>query len=116
MKKLVLFLLIFPVVSFNKISLDNNIILLSDPTVLEDKGKYFLYGTRSGGSNKTNDGFLVYESNNLLDWKAKGYALKKGDAYGNKGFWSPQVFKNGEFYVMVYTIKVNCEHENMFSF
>ena len=103
MKKLLLILMIFPIVSFNKISLNNNIILLSDPTVLEDKGKYYLYGTRSGGSDKTNDGFLVYESTNLIDWEAKGYALKKGDAYGNKGFWSPQVFKNGEFYVMAYT-------------
>ena len=50
MKKLLLILMIFPIVSFNKISLNNNIILLSDPTVLEDKGKYYLYGTRSGGS------------------------------------------------------------------
>ena len=37
MKKLLLILMIFPIVSFNKISLNNNIILLSDPTVLRIK-------------------------------------------------------------------------------
>ena len=89
--------------SFNKISSEKNDILLSDPTILEEKGRYYLYGTRSGGFNKTNDGFLVYESTNLKHWTEKGYALKKGDAYGNKGFWSPQVFKKEELFVMVYT-------------
>lgn len=86
----------------HKIYLEKNDILLSDPTVLEEKGRYYLYGTRSGGSDKTNDGFLVYESTDLQHWKSKGYALKKGDAFGNKGFWSPQVFKKEESYVMVY--------------
>ena len=32
-----------------------------------------------------------------------GYALKKGDSYGSKGFWAPQVFRyNGKYY-MAYT-------------
>ncbi|MEK9603534.1 MAG: glycoside hydrolase family 43 protein [Flavobacteriaceae bacterium] len=78
-------------------------ILLSDPTIFFEKGKYYLYGTSSGGAKKTNDGFFVYESDNLYDWKPRGFALRKGDAYGAKGFWAPHVFKNGKKYCMVYT-------------
>tara|TARA_A100001011_G_scaffold391723_1_gene477794 strand:+ start:1148 stop:2149 length:1002 start_codon:yes stop_codon:yes gene_type:complete len=82
-------------------------ILLADPTILHENGKYYLYGTTSGGIEKTNNGFLVYESNNLYNWKSKGYALRKEDVYGDKGFWAPQVFKNGGKYGMVYTANEN---------
>ncbi len=78
-------------------------ILLADPTILYDNKKYYLYGTISGGPGKTNDGFLVYESDDLSNWKSKGFALKKGNAFGDQGFWAPHVFKNGEKYYMVYT-------------
>ena len=78
-------------------------ILLADPTILNDNANYYLYGTTSGGAGKTNDGFLVYESDDLYNWKPRGFALKKGDAYGDQGFWAPHVFKNGEKYYMVYT-------------
>ena len=66
-------------------------ILLADPTVLHDNENYYLYGTISGGAGKTNDGFLVYKSDDLNNWKPKGFALKKGDAFGEKGFWAPHV-------------------------
>lgn len=78
-------------------------ILLADPTILSDEGKYYLYGSTSGGKDSTNRGFLVYESDDLLEWKRKRYALKKGDAYGDTGFWAPHVVKwNGSYY-MIYT-------------
>ena len=82
-------------------------ILLADPTILHENGKYYLYGTTTGGIESPKNGFLVYESNNLYNWKSKGYALRKEDAYGDKGFWAPQVFKNGEKYGMVYTANEN---------
>ena len=82
-------------------------ILLADPTILHENGKYYLYGSTSGGLERTNNGFLVYESNNLYNWRSRGYALSKGDAYGDKGFWAPQVFKNGGKYGMVYTANEN---------
>jgi len=80
----------------------NDTIYLADPTIFLDKGVYYLYGT-SG-----NEGFLVYASSDLKNWtkptgKNKGFALKKGDAFGNKGFWAPQVFKRGKNYFMAYT-------------
>ena len=82
-------------------------ILLADPTVLHDNENYYLYGTISGGAGKTNDGFLVYKSDDLNNWKPKGFALKKGDAFGEKGFWAPHVLKNNDTYVMVYSADEN---------
>jgi beta-xylosidase len=86
---------------------DDYNIFLADPTILLDNGKYYLYGSTAGGIDSTNNGFLVYESNDLLVWKRKGYALVKGDAYGDKGFWGPQVFKKGNLYYMVYVANEN---------
>ncbi|WP_299289070.1 glycoside hydrolase family 43 protein [uncultured Mucilaginibacter sp.] len=77
-------------------------IYLADPTIFLDKGIYYLYGTSS------EQGFLVYQSRDLKKWvgpagKTNGFALAKGDAYGSKGFWAPQVFKIGNTYYMAYT-------------
>ena len=77
-------------------------IRLADPTIFADKGRYYLYGT-SG-----NQGFLVYESSDLVRWKgpvgkSKGYALSKGDSFGRSGFWAPQVFRYRGIYYMAYT-------------
>lgn len=77
-------------------------IYLADPTIFFDKGNYYLYGT-SG-----DQGFFVYRSTDLKNWTGpagskNGYALKKGDAFGTKGFWAPQVFKRGQTYYMAYT-------------
>lgn len=82
-------------------------IFLADPTVFYEEGTYYLYGT--GGSR---DGFLVYTSANLKDWKGPvgvndGYALVKGQSYGTKGFWAPQVFKYQGKYYMAYTADEN---------
>lgn len=86
---------------------DSQDIMLADPTIFYENGKYYLYGSTSGGADRTNNGFMVYESNNLYNWKPRGYALRKGDAFGDKGFWAPHVFKNEEKYGMVYTANEN---------
>ena len=77
---------------------------MADPTIFHYKGTYYLYGT--GGDS--NNGIMVYTSTNLKKWKGpngikNGYALTKGDSFGTKGFWAPQVFlHNGKIY-MAYT-------------
>lgn len=77
-------------------------LFLADPTIFADKGKYYLYGTGS------NQGFLVYESADLANWRpakesAGGFALKRGESFGSGGFWAPQVFKYKGSYYMAYT-------------
>lgn len=80
-------------------------IYLADPSIFYHKKIYYLYGT---GGNNANQGFTVYTSRDLKNWEgpkgaADGYALRKGDAFGTKGFWAPQIFYyQGQFY-MAYT-------------
>jgi beta-xylosidase len=73
-------------------------IRLADPTIFYEDHTYYLYGTGSP------DGFEVYTSGDLKAWKRQErHALLKGDSYGSKGFWAPQVFKYHKRYYMAYT-------------
>jgi len=77
-------------------------IALADPTIFLDNGNYYLYGTSS------DKGFEVYQSTDLKNWKGpvgknNGFALVKGESFGSKGFWAPQVFKHKNTYYMAYT-------------
>lgn len=81
---------------------------LADPTIVNFDGTYYLYGTVAGGPATTNDGFPVYTSANLEQWVGPcgardGFALKRGDTFGDKGFWAPQVFRRDGKYYMAYT-------------
>lgn len=81
---------------------NNSNIFLADPTIFYNNGTYYLYGT---GGIEYKDGFAVYTSADLSVWKGpvglnNGYALKKGNVYGDTKFWAPQVFKyNSKFYM-----------------
>ena len=87
-------------------------ILLADPTIFFDNGVYYLYGTTTGETPLNGEGFMVYTSTDLKKWKGpvgvqNGLALKKGDAFGTKGFWAPQVFKYENKLYMIYTADEN---------
>jgi len=77
---------------------------LADPAMLSNKGIYYLYGTVERNAN---NGFTVYTSKDMKTWKKdttknSGFALKKGEAYGSKSFWAPQVFKMNKTFYMAY--------------
>jgi beta-xylosidase len=77
-------------------------LLLADPHIFFHDGIYYLYGT--GNSSQ---GFLVYTSVNMRDWQGPkgrrdGFALRKGDAFGNSKFWAPQVFRYHDRFYMAY--------------
>lgn len=81
--------------------------MLADPTIFENNGTYYLYGTKNN-PNVQGEGFLVYTSTNLKDWEGPagahdGFAFKKGDGYGTTGFWAPQIFKYNNKFYMAYT-------------
>lgn len=86
----------------------DSIIHLADPSIFNDGAAYYLYGTTEG---KTGNGFLVYTSKDLAKWSLpatnEGYALKKGDVYGTKGFWAPQVFAFHNKFYMAYVANEN---------
>jgi len=84
-----------------------NQIYLADPTIFSNNGAYYLYGTKEDISIP-GEGFLVYTSSDLINWEGPmgatdGFALKKGDAFGTKGFWAPQIFKHLDKFYMAYT-------------
>jgi beta-xylosidase len=93
------FFLVVTVISLNSfsqtvpVSDDSSTIYLADPTITADKKIFYLYGTAGRG---TLGGFPVYTSKDLKSWKlsgiSNGYALMKGAAFGDRGFWAPQVF------------------------
>ena len=86
---------------FNKTDLPkgtykNPLIEGADPFVLTHDGKYYLY------SSNADDGFKVFTSEDMSNWRDCGYCLKKGDVVGEKWFWAPEItYKNKKFY-MVY--------------
>nr|WP_294784543.1 glycoside hydrolase family 43 protein [uncultured Flavobacterium sp.] len=86
-------------------------VLLADPTVFYNNGLYYLYGTTSGDT-PIGEGFQVYTSSDLKAWKGpvgaqNGLALKKGDTFGDKGFWAPQVLSYNNKFYMIYTANEN---------
>ncbi len=82
-----------------------NAMFLADPTIFHYHNMYYLYGT--GGEGNKDSGFFVYTSADMHNWQGpsgttNGYALAKGDAYGAKGFWAPQILHYKDSFYMAY--------------
>lgn len=108
--KINLILFFFGLTVFGQ-ELEKDQIYLADPTIFEENGTYYLYGTK-GDPRIDGEGFLVYTSKDLKKWEGPsgvndGFALKKGTAFGTKGFWAPQIFKHENNYYMAYTANEN---------
>lgn len=87
-----------------------------DAFLLEYDGTYYIYCTTENDTpaftsdhpyfetdKNGEDGIEVHVSKNLIDWENGGYCLKKGDAFGERWFWAPEVsYYKGRFY-MVYS-------------
>jgi xylan 1,4-beta-xylosidase len=87
-------------------------VFLADPTIFYDKGTYYLYGTTGDNTPLNGQGFMVYTSSDLNKWtgpagKQGGLVLKKGDSFGDKGFWAPQVIAYNKKFYMIYTANEN---------
>ncbi|MBO7741461.1 MAG: family 43 glycosylhydrolase, partial [Victivallales bacterium] len=70
---------------------------LADPFILLHEGVYYAYGTYSG------EGIAVYTSTDLKRWKPAGLALNRKDVWGNQWFWAPEVYKDGDEFIMYYS-------------
>jgi beta-xylosidase len=81
-------------------------ITLADPTIyVADDNSFYLYGTDGTDSNH---GFPAYHSSDLTEWTPTlSLPLAKGDAFGTKWFWAPQVLKHIGKYYMFYTADEN---------
>lgn len=84
---------------------NDSTIYLADPTIFPYKGKFYLYGT---DGFTTDSGFHAYISNDLQHWKPlPKRALTKGESFGSKGFWAPQVFEYHHKFYIAYTANEN---------
>ena len=62
---------------------------LADPFILYHNNVYYAYGTSS------DEGFEVFLSDNLSEWKKHPeMLLKKDESFGEKWFWAPEVYYN----------------------
>ena len=79
---------------------------VGDPFILYDEGVFYLYGTtrRYVDPTKIVEGFEVYYSTDLINWKDGGAAFTpgKGDWCTDR-LWAPEVYKIGDKYYMYYT-------------
>ncbi len=76
-------------------------IVIRDPFVLNEGGKYYLYGTRSLTCWGEADGFDAYVSSDLENWEGPVEIFHKTEDFPyDKNYWAPEVHKyNGSFYM-----------------
>lgn len=73
-----------------------------DPYILDNAdGTYYMYGTGGGAI----DGFSVYSSTNLVDWKYENqvYHGNTSESWCISAFWAPEVYKFNEKYYLFYS-------------
>jgi beta-xylosidase len=72
---------------------------IADPMVLKEGPTYYLYGTTNPG-----DGFMVYTSDDLVNWTNRGPCYNKDeDTWGQWHFWAPEVVKKDGTYFLYYS-------------
>ena len=76
---------------------------IGDPFILKDGNKYYMYAT-----SEPSYGFIVWESDNLVDWEEVGLAYDHIDmenrwALGD--FWAPEVIEKDGTYYMSYSAR-----------
>jgi beta-xylosidase len=87
----------------NKLELQD--IRIRDPYVITDRNSnsYYLFGTTDSEPwFGKGEGFLVYQSKDLIGWTELGYAFIPGQNFwGEKNFWAPEIhrYQNG-FYML----------------
>ena len=79
-------------------------IVIRDPFILADEGKYYLYGTRSETAWGHGDGFDVYESSDLEEWTGPAEIFRRpADFWADKEFWAPECIRKGDKYYLIAT-------------
>ncbi|MBE8714088.1 glycoside hydrolase family 43 protein [Sphingobacterium hungaricum] len=107
----IVFMLLFSSMSIAQTYKNPLDISFGDPYILKtSSGKYYMYGT--GG---VKNGFLVYSSSDLKEWKAEGtaYSNEQKNAWGEHSFWAPEVYEKDNKFYMFYSAqwKVNPTNE-----
>ena len=79
-------------------------IVIRDPFILADEGRYYLYGTRSETAWGHGDGFDVYESSDLEEWTGPAEIFRRpANFWADKEFWAPECIRKGDKYYLIAT-------------
>ena len=70
---------------------------IGDPQIVLYNDKYYCYATRS------QEGFLVWESDDLVNWSEPEMCFRAIDFWGESHFWAPEVIYHHGKFVMHYT-------------
>lgn len=77
---------------------------IRDPFILEEKGSYYMYGTRAKNFGQKTGGFDVYTSSDLENWSLPETCFDSEKAGLNNGVnWAPEVYKYKDSYYMFAT-------------
>lgn len=80
-------------------------IRIRDPYIIPDQNKkcYYLFGTTDTEPwFGKGEGFLVYQSNDLIQWTNLGYAFKPDENFwGEENFWAPEVHHYQDAFYML---------------
>lgn len=77
---------------------------IRDPFILEEKGLYYMYGTRAKNFGQKTGGFDVYTSSDLENWSLPETCFDSEKAGLNNGVnWAPEVYKYKDSYYMFAT-------------
>lgn len=78
--------------------IQTSITKIGDPFILPHEGKYYHYSTSS------KEGFMVYVSNDLINWKNHGLCYTNSKV-GYMDFWAPEVYEHHQKFYMFFTAK-----------
>ena len=70
---------------------------IGDPQILLFEGKYYCYATSHS------EGFLVWESDDLVNWSEPTMCFHAIESWGKSHFWAPEVVYHKGKFVMHYT-------------
>ena len=70
---------------------------IGDPQILLFEDKYYCYATSHG------EGFLVWESDDLVNWSEPTMCFHAIESWGKSHFWAPEVVYHKGKFVMHYT-------------
>jgi len=83
----------------------------ADPGVVRANGKWYVYHTSSGRSNRARYPIVVSDGNNITDWDVVGHIFPLGHipkwCEESWSWWAPEVHKVNNRYIAYYTARQN---------
>lgn len=98
-------LCLFLCTSAQKKAVEPSFMKFGDPFILNYDGTYYMYGTMDADK-----GIKVYQSKNLKTWEGpvgatNGFALAKGDVWGNNNYWAPEIYHLNDRFYMFFSVE-----------